>query len=39
MPHPDFEILATSWTLALEADGYSPNTIRADRAALASLAD
>lgn len=38
MPHPDFEVLAASWTLTLEADGYSANTVRAYRAALASLA-
>lgn len=26
-PHPDFEVLSTSWNLALGADGYARNTL------------
>lgn len=36
--HPDFASLADSWDLALEADGYAPNTLRSYRRALGSLA-
>jgi site-specific recombinase XerD len=35
--HPDWRLLADSWHLALEADGYSPNTLRAYAGALRSL--
>src|SRR5689334_8328598 len=37
-PHPDFELLATSWELALQADGYAANTVSSYRRALSSLA-
>lgn len=37
--HPDFEILADSWELALRADGYADNTVASYRRALRSLAD
>jgi site-specific recombinase XerD len=36
--HPDFEVLGTSWQLALEADGYAPNSVAAYRLAVAQLA-
>lgn len=35
--HPDFGVLATSWQLALRADGYSANTVASYRLALQSL--
>jgi site-specific recombinase XerD len=35
--HPDFEALAVSWDLTLDADGYSHNTRRAYALALRSL--
>ncbi|HEY9413293.1 MAG TPA: tyrosine-type recombinase/integrase, partial [Pseudonocardia sp.] len=37
-PHPDFAALVDSWTLALQADGYSANTLRSYRRAVAYLA-
>ncbi|MBM0203224.1 tyrosine-type recombinase/integrase [Micromonospora sp. STR1s_5] len=36
--HPDFEILADSWELALRADAYATNTVISYRRALRSLA-
>ncbi|MET0423611.1 MAG: tyrosine-type recombinase/integrase [Actinoplanes sp.] len=36
--HPDFEALLPSWTLAIQADGYSANTLTAYRHALRKLA-
>src|SRR6266508_6530259 len=36
--HPDFELLTASWTLAVQADGYAPNTLQTYRKAVASLA-
>jgi len=38
MLHPDFELLGTSWELALRADGYSDNSVRAYQNAVRSLA-
>ncbi len=38
MSHADFETLALSWELSLRADGYSANTVKAYRQAVASLA-
>lgn len=38
-PHPDFAPLVESWTLALQADGYSANTLRSYRRAVAYLAE
>jgi site-specific recombinase XerD len=35
--HADWRLLADSWRLALEAEGYSPNTLRAYTGALRSL--
>jgi integrase/recombinase XerC len=35
--HPDWRLLVPSWTLALEAEGYSANTVRSYRKALRSL--
>lgn len=37
-PHVDFEAFGESWDLALDADGYSANTLRSYRRALLSLA-
>lgn len=37
-PHPDFEPLATSWQLALDADGYAANTLISYTRALHSFA-
>ena len=37
-PNPEFEALAVSWELSLRADGYSDNTIKAYRQAVAQLA-
>src|SRR5574341_535432 len=36
--HPDFALFGASWELALRADGYAENTVRAYRAAVAHLA-
>lgn len=36
-PHPDFESLGESWVLALDADHYAPNTLRAYSNALRQL--
>jgi site-specific recombinase XerD len=38
MSHPDFAVLTASWELALQADGYADNTIRAYQNAVRSLA-
>jgi site-specific recombinase XerD len=38
-PHPDFDLLGTSWILSLEADGYAVNTVRSYRKALESFAE
>jgi site-specific recombinase XerC len=37
--HPDWSLLTRSWLLALEADGYSPQSIRTYRSAVRSLAE
>ncbi|WP_185734986.1 tyrosine-type recombinase/integrase [Micromonospora globispora] len=37
-PHPDFDLLAESWHLSLNADGYAANTLRAYPNALRQLA-
>lgn len=37
-PHPDFDALRESWTLALDSDGYARNTLLAYPGALAQLA-
>jgi hypothetical protein len=37
-PHPDFPVLADSWDLSLQADGYAPNTRRGYSKALQRLA-
>jgi hypothetical protein len=29
MSHPDFAVLTVSWELALRADGYADNTVKA----------
>jgi hypothetical protein len=39
MRHPDFAVLTVSWELALRADGYADNTVRAYQKAVRSLAD
>jgi hypothetical protein len=39
MCHPDFVVLTVSWELALRADGYADNTVKAYRKAVQSLAD
>jgi site-specific recombinase XerD len=38
MSHPDFAVLTVSWELALRADGYADNTVRAYQNAVRSLA-
>jgi hypothetical protein len=38
MLHPEFELLGTSWELALRADGYADNTVPAYQNAVRSLA-
>jgi integrase/recombinase XerC len=38
MSHPDFAVLTVSWELALRADGYADNTVKAYQNALRSLA-
>jgi site-specific recombinase XerD len=38
LAHPDFAVLAVSWELTLQADGYASNSINSYRAALRSLA-
>jgi integrase/recombinase XerC len=35
--HPDWRLLAASWTLALQAEGYSPNTVTSYGKAMRSL--
>jgi len=35
--HPDWRLLVASWTLALEADGYSENTLASYRKAVRNL--
>ena len=39
MRHPDFAVLTVSWELALRADGYADNTVKAYQNAVRSLAD
>jgi site-specific recombinase XerD len=39
MSHPDFAVLTVSWELALRADGYADNTVKAYQNAVRSLAD
>jgi site-specific recombinase XerD len=39
MAHPDFDVLTVSWELALRADGYAANTVKAYQNAVRSLAD
>jgi integrase/recombinase XerC len=39
MSHPDFAVLTVSWELALRADGYAGNTVKAYQNAVRSLAD
>lgn len=36
--HPDWRVLGDSWRLAMQADGYSPNTVRTYQTAVSSLA-
>lgn len=38
MQHPDFAVLTVSWELALRADGYADNTVKAYQKAVRSLA-
>ena len=38
MSHPDFAVLTVSWELALRADGYADNTVKAYQNAVRSLA-
>jgi len=38
MQHPDFAVLTVSWELALRADGYAVNTVKAYQNAVRSLA-
>jgi site-specific recombinase XerD len=38
MSHPDFAVLTVSWELALRADGYADNTVKAYRNGVRSLA-
>ena len=37
MVHPDFDVLTISWELALRADGYAANTVKAYQNAVGSL--
>jgi hypothetical protein len=37
MRHPDFAVLILSWELALRADGYADNTVKAYQNAVRSL--
>ena len=37
MSHLDFAVLTVSWELALRADGYADNTIKASQNAARSL--
>ncbi len=37
MRHPDFAVLTVSWELALRADGYADNTVKAYQNAVRSL--
>jgi site-specific recombinase XerD len=39
MSHPDFAVLTVSWELALRADGYAGNTVKAYQNAVRSLAE
>jgi integrase/recombinase XerC len=39
MQHPGFAVLTVSWELALQADGYADNTVKAYQNAVRSLAD
>jgi site-specific recombinase XerD len=39
MQHPDFAVVTVSWELALRADGYADNTVKAYQNAVRSLAD
>ena len=39
MSHPDFAVLTVSWELALRADGFAANTVKAYQNAVRSLAD
>jgi site-specific recombinase XerD len=39
MSHLDFAVLTVSWELALRADGYADNTVKAYQKAVRSLAD
>jgi integrase/recombinase XerC len=39
MSHPDFAVLTVSWEVALRADGYAVNTVKAYQNAVRSLAD
>jgi site-specific recombinase XerD len=39
MSHPDFAVLTVSWELALRADGYADNTVKAYQKAVRSLSD
>ncbi len=39
MQHSDFAVLTVSWELALRADGYADNTVKAYQNAVRSLAD
>jgi hypothetical protein len=36
MSHPDFAVLTVSWELALRADGYADNTVKAYQKAVAA---
>jgi site-specific recombinase XerD len=36
--HPDFDVLTVSWELALRADGYADNTVKAYQRAVRNLA-
>jgi len=38
MCHPDFAVLTVSWELALRADGYADNTVKAYQNAVRRLA-
>ena len=38
MQHPDFAVLTVSWELALRADGYAVDTVKAYQDAVRSLA-
>jgi site-specific recombinase XerD len=38
MQHPDFAVFTVSWELALRADGYTANTVKAYQDAVRSLA-